>query len=67
MELHGITWLVESGRVAKLIRRQSDLKVTRVLLLALPNELAHRSPQSTVQEVSPMLWIERVNLHLFRV
>lgn len=65
-ERHSILWLIESGRVARIVQRKSDSKVIRLFLLALPNEIAHRSPQSTVQEIAPTLWCERVNLYLFQ-
>lgn len=65
-ERHGVEWLIESGRVARIVRRKADSKIIRVFLLALPNEIAHRSPQSTVQEIAPTLWCERVNLYLFQ-
>ncbi len=60
-DIHGITWLIESGRVAKLKRRLTDGKVTRVMLLALPGEIAHQSPRSTVFQDLPMTYAHRDN------
>ncbi len=60
-DLHGITWLFESGRVAKFKRRMIDGKVTRVMLLALPGEMAHNSPRSTVVQDLPMTYAHRDN------
>ena len=48
LSLHSITWLIEAGRVASLTRRKRDGKVIRVTLLAVPGEIARRSPTSTV-------------------
>jgi hypothetical protein len=63
-----ITALIEVGRVAKLVRsgRKPDGPVVRVMLLAMPGEIAHRSPQSTVVEIAPQTWCHRTSLYLFR-
>ena len=62
-DLRSIEALVEAGRVAKLIRagRRPGGAVVRVMLLALPGELAHRSPQSTtyIPEGLTTTWVHR--------
>lgn len=63
-DLHGVQWLHSAGLVAKLVRRASDGKVIRVLLLAVPGEIARRSSQSTVAHVLPLTHTHRSSLAL---
>jgi len=55
--------LKTAGRVARLIQRKKDQAVTRVFLLAEPNEIAPRiTAQAEVVKVLPNTWTHRSSL-----
>ena len=55
--------LKTAGRVARLIQRRKDKAVTRVFLLAEPNEIATRiTAQATVVKVLPNTYTHRSSL-----
>lgn len=55
--------LKQSGRVARMIQRKKDKAVTRVFLLAEPNEIAPRiTAQAEVVKVLPTTWTHRSSL-----
>lgn len=55
--------LKQSGRVARMIQRKKDQAVTRVFLLAEPNEIATRiTAQPTVVKVLPTTYTHRSSL-----
>ena len=57
INLRSLQLLREAGRVAKMIQRRKDGAVTRVMLLAEPNEIAHGvTAQATVIEVGRTWW-----------
>ena len=57
--------LKTSGRVARMIQRKKDQAVTRVFLLAEPNEIATRiTAQAEVVKVGASTWIHTRNLGL---
>lgn len=62
--IEAVEGLIASGLVAQLVRRgrKPGGAVVRVLLLARENEIAHRSPQSTIQQVLPTTWTHRESL-----
>ena len=52
-----------SGRVARMIQRKKDKAVTRVFLLAEPNEITTRiTAQATVVKVLPNTYTHRTSL-----
>lgn len=57
--------LKTSGRVARMVQRKKDKAVTRVFLLAEPNEIATRiTAQAEVVKVGASTWIHTRNLGL---
>lgn len=62
--LAAVEGLIASGLVSKLVRRgrKPGGPIVRVLLRARENEIAHRSPQSTIQRVLPTTWTHRESL-----
>jgi transcription initiation factor IIE alpha subunit len=65
IDLRTLRLLREAGRVAKMIQRRKDQAVTRVMLLAEPNEIATRiTAQAEVVELGKT-WVHTRNLGLF--
>ena len=65
INLRTLQILREAGRVARMIQRRKDQAVTRVMLLAEPNEIATRiTAQAEVVELGKT-WVHTRNLGLF--
>jgi vacuolar-type H+-ATPase subunit B/Vma2 len=65
IDLRTLRILKTAGRVARLIQRRKDKAVTRVFLLAEPNEIATRiTAQAEVVKVGASTWIHTRNLGL---
>lgn len=63
IDLRTLRILKTAGRVARLIQRKKDQAVTRVFLLAEPNEIAPRiTAQAEVVKVLPNTWTHRSSL-----
>ena len=63
IDIRTLRILKQSGRVARMIQRKKDKAVTRVFLLAEPNEIATRiTAQAEVVKVLPNTWTHRQSL-----
>lgn len=58
---YGVEWLFREGKVARTKMRAKDNAIRKIFLLALPDELAHSSPRSTVVQDLPMTYAHRDN------
>jgi hypothetical protein len=63
IDLKTFRFLKETYRIARMIQRRKDKAVTRVFLLAEPNEIATRiTAQAEVVQVFPTTWTHRSSL-----